>query len=344
MVRRMQNGADTMRQIALVITLLCFGCSVDGSPVGTDPNEDTDAKADGTVVSIPDVKCTGTPNAGPKGSWRHGIKSPVISALGSPKHRGFDLLVAAEDSEQTIAGAVSYTIADKALEDENVDLFACRSGTWKKLGTARTDDEGRFALTLSGSSRLPIGVRDLYVSVVGDRTGTNFLGVVAPAGTPVVVSDVDGTLTSSENAFLLTAVRVTPDAHPHAAAAFQAAKTKHELVIYTTARGQQFTGATRSWLAEKGFPRGVLRLSSSFVTLPGGDTVNYKTGVLTKIAEDFDITAGVGNRKTDIQAYTNAGVAPTRIFIKLPEFTSEVKPELDAHHAVGFTDYAQLSL
>ena len=40
-----------------------------------------------------------------------------------------------------------------------------------------------------------MGLRDLYLSVVGDRTGARFVGLVAPSGTALAVSDVDGTLT-----------------------------------------------------------------------------------------------------------------------------------------------------
>src|SRR5439155_24490120 len=136
-------------------------------------------------------------------------------------------------------------------------------------GTARTDDEGHFALGLSGDGRLPVGMRDLFVSVVGDRTGVGFLGYVAPAGTPLVVSDVDGTLTSSENAFLETiALGIEPGAQPGAAQAFAAAAAGGKQLVYVTARGNQYTTATRHWLDDHGFPRGPVRLSPSFVTLP----------------------------------------------------------------------------
>ena len=215
----------------------------------------------------------------------------------------------------------------------------------QKVGTARTDGEGHFTLGLSGTDRLPIGMRDLFVSVVGDRTGVGFLGYIAPDATPLVVSDVDGTLTSSENAFVESiALGGEPDAEPGAAQAFAAATARGSQLVYITARGNQFTTDTRDWLDHKGFPRGPVRLSPSFVTLPGGDTVDFKTQALSALsAAGLALSAGVGNRATDIAAYANTHVAADRIFIELPEFQSEVQPQLDAHQAVGFTSYGDLA-
>jgi phosphatidate phosphatase PAH1 len=316
------------------------------TPVTVDPGEAGNPDSGGTGDTsggIPDVRCATDPDAGPSGDFRH-FSSSVVSALGSPKHRGIDLIVDATATTQTIAGAASYTAADKALEDEDVDVFACRDDEWKKLGTVRTDGEGNFSLDLNDTARLPIGMRDMFVSIVGDRTGARFLAYVAPEMTNLIVSDVDGTLTSSENAFLSTIVTGgEPDAQPGAPDAFAAATTRGYQLVYLSSRGQQYMNETRRWLADEGFPRGPLRLSPSFVTLPGGDTVDYKTQSMQAIsAAGLAIRAGVGNRATDVTAYANAGVATDRIFIKLPEYQSEVQPELDAHHAIGFMTYDDL--
>jgi len=121
------------------------------------------------------------------------------------------------------------------------------------------------------------------------------------------------------------------------------AATRGYQMVYLTARGEQYTDATRGWLARKGFPRGPLRLSPSFVTLPGGDTIDYKTETLEAItASGLELAGGVGNRASDIAAYTNAGLAPGRIFIQAAEFASEIDPEVAAGHAVGFQVYAEL--
>jgi LNS2 (Lipin/Ned1/Smp2) len=294
-------------------------------------------------MAVPDVHCAGAPSAGAAGDFRH-FKNDLISALGDPKHRGFDLVASAGAATQTLEGWISYTIVDKALEDEDVDVFACRAGAWRRVGTARTDDEGHFALGLSGDDRLPVGMRDLFVSVVGDRTGVGFLGYVAPAGTQLIVSDVDGTLTSSENAFLETiALGIEPGARAGAAHAFDAATAKGYQLVYVTARGNQYTTATRDWLDHKAFPRGPVRLSPSFLTLPGGDTVDYKTQTISALsAAGLKLAAGIGNRASDVTAYANTKVAADRTFIELPDFASEVQPLIDAHQAIGFSSYDDL--
>jgi hypothetical protein len=99
-----------------------------------------------------------------------------------------------------------------------------------------------------------------------------------------------------------------------------------------------FTNDTREWLAKKGMPRGALRLAPG-VLLPGSATVDYKTRTLDELAAELPIALGVGNRASDIEAYTNAGVAPDRIFIKLPEFADEVAARLQAGEAIGFPAY-----
>lgn len=315
----------------------------DGEP-GDSGGEDSGG-ADGGVGpgGVPDVRCDAAPDAGPPAGFRH-TTSELISALGGAQHRGFDLVASDAVASQQLEGWISYTLVDKALEDEDVDLFACEGAAWRRVGTARTDDEGHFGLALTGADRLAVGMRDLFVSVAGDRTGVRFLAYVAPANTRFIVSDVDGTLTSSENAFFETIVFGTePDEQPGAPNAYRAATANHYQLVYVTARGNQFTTATRDWLAHKSFPRGPARLSPSFVTLPGGDTSDYKLATFTALsAAGFEIAAGVGNRASDIDAYAAAGLPADRIFIKLPEYADEVQPRLDAHEAIGFTTYDEL--
>jgi hypothetical protein len=149
---------------------------------------------------VEDSRCAGAPDAGGPAGWHH-TTSRFISKLGEPRHRGVDLIATPDDSAQTIAGKITYSTFEKDLEDEDVELFACIDARWQPLGDTRTDGNGSFALVLTGNARLPAGMRDLYVSVRGDRTAATFLAFVAPEGSPIVVSDVDGTLTASENAY-----------------------------------------------------------------------------------------------------------------------------------------------
>jgi LNS2 (Lipin/Ned1/Smp2) len=303
---------------------------------GYDPRE---AVAD---AALPDVRCDADPDAGARRSWRH-LRSRVI-ALQHPRHRGRDLVVAAAATEQTLQGEISYGLIDKALEDERVDLFACRAGAWQRLGTALTDDEGGFRLPLTGAAMLPIGLRDLFVSVQGDRSGARFLALVAPAQHPLLVSDLDGTLTSSENAFptsLVTGAAVA--AHDGAREALEAAAARGDQPVYLSARGDVFTVETRRWLAERGLPRGPLRLAPSAITLPGDATVELKVAALAALRDaGLRLDLGVGNRASDVAAYGAVGLAGDHVFVKLPEFDDELRDALADGRATGFASYREL--
>ncbi|HEX5060237.1 MAG TPA: hypothetical protein VFV99_12800, partial [Kofleriaceae bacterium] len=223
-----------------------------------------------------------------------------------------------------------------------VELFACIEAVWQPIGTARTNDDGRFSFALTGTKRLQIGMRDLFVSVTGDRTGAAFIGFVAPTGTKMVVSDVDGTLTESENSYPESlALGGDVPVQPGAPAALQMLKARNYAVVYITSRGDRFTQDTRDWFAAKGFPRGPMRLPPAIVTLPGADTVEFKSSAIESLAA-FDVEAGFGNRSSDVTAYMENGISADRIFIKLPEFTEELMSVLSMSSATGFTSYDDL--
>lgn len=255
-----------------------------------------------------------------------------------PRHRGVDLIALETDPVQTLGGKLAYGPSDKDLQDEAVDLFACIENEWHLLGTTRTNSDGRFAFALEAAARLPAGLRDLYAHVPGDRSGARFLAYIAKVGETVVVTDVDGTITGSENAVWDTVLRGRDI--PHQPDAPEALSRANRIVVYVTARGDQYTDLTRDWLADHGFPEGPLRLAPALVTLPGSRTIELKTRTLRELG--VPIHAGIGNRQTDIAAYTNAGVPADRIFINLPEFVDEVEADLARRLAIGFDEYREL--
>ena len=317
-----------------LVCVLLAACSASTSQLAPDS---ASAAAD---PAIPDVRCAGAP-AVPATDLRHSSSELVVD-MGEPRHRGIDLIAAESDRTQVLSGALAYSDLDKALEDEDVRVFACDGGQWTDLGTTRTDGDGRFAMTLTGDARLGVGLRDLFAAAP-DGTGVWFLALVAPDGSRLVVSDIDGTLTSSENAFPVSTVLATSvGAQPGAAERLAAAASEGITPIYVTARGDLYTGSTRQWLADHGFPRAPLHLAQPAVTLPGSQTVAFKRTVVAPLVQRFDIAAAIGNRASDITAYRSAGIAADRIFIKLPEFSEELAAPLASHAATGFTDYSSL--
>jgi LNS2-like protein (lipin/Ned1/Smp2) len=274
------------------------------------------------------------------GAFRHSSNA-LYAALGTPRHRGIDLIALESDATQTITGVLAYGAADKVIGDEDVDVYTCRDGEWKTLGTARTDAEGRFALDLS-SHKFPAGMHALFAQVVGDGTGVGFVAFVADAHEQVIVSDVDGTLTEGENAIVNTVLFGDDIAHrPRAPEALSALAERGRTVVYMTARGDQYSDVTRRWLAAHGFPPGPLRLARAAVTRPGEQQQKFKVDALRRLR--VPIAAAIGNRHSDVAAYSIAGIAADRILIKLPEYTDEVREDLAAHRAIGFRDYRELA-
>jgi len=340
----------------LVAPLLVGACSQaanPAAPVTVDPAEAPAAPATGAspapgstagAPSLPEPTCSDAPQVGAAGAWRHSVASPVVVALGSPNHRGLDLVSSAAATVQLIRGEISYGVQDKALEDEQVELFACRAGAWQPLGTATTNSEGAFLVELTGGDRLPVGLRALYLSVVGDRSGAGFVALVAPEGSALAVSDVDGTLTSSENAYPISlASGATVAANPGAPAALAMLRQRGFLPVYVTARGRVFTASTRAWLDGQGFPRGPTRLASSLFLLPGASTIDYKSSTLDELkSTGLKVGVGLGNRASDAQAYGHAGVPGDRVFLKQPEFADECAPEFAAGDARGFDSYVTI--
>lgn len=321
------------RPILLLLPLLA-SCALNadaGPPVAPVP-----VVAAGAAAAGP---CTAPP-AGPAGSYRH-RRNRVYKSLGEPRFRGTDLIAVDGDPVQHLGGKLAYTAADKDVWDEDVLVYACRPGGWRFVDRARTDREGRFRIALAGGARLPVGMRDLYAHVPGDGGGVRFLALVAPPGTAAIVSDVDGTLTESEDAIFNTVLFGDDIGHqPHAPRALAQAAAAGRAIVYVTARGDQYTEVTRRWLAAHGFPPGPLRLPLQTILKPGRRTIAFKTGVLRALR--LPIAAAIGNRASDIAAYANAGLPPGRILINLPEFADEVRADLAAGKATGFDDYREV--
>jgi hypothetical protein len=297
--------------------------------------------APAAATGIADIRCSTAPSL-PGRDLRH-AKNEIVVEMGEPRHRGIDLIAAATDETQTIGGAFAYSDLDKALEDEDIELFACTGPGWRDLGTATTDGDGRFALTLSGDARIDVGLRDLYAAAP-DGTGAWFLAFVAPAGSPVLVTDIDGTLTSSETTFpTSTVVGNSVGVQPGAPAGFMRAAASGITPIFVTARGDLYSESTRQWLAAKGFPRAPMHLGQPIITLPGTASTDFKRAVIAPLVMKLDIVAAIGNRASDVTAYRDAGISGARIWMKLPEYAGELTAALQNHDATGFYDYASLS-
>ena len=319
-------------RIAVTFALL-LGCASSHVPITPLPPVESGVEA----VAPIGAHC-GSPPAVSAVGFRH-EKSRVLSH-GHAEHRGDDLM-AIVGEDQRITGRLGYTHADRPIADEAVEILACVETSWVSLGTTRTADDGRFALVVASARGIAAGLTELYLRVPGDATGAAFLAFVAPRGAPIVIVDVDGTLTASENAIVTRGlIGRAIAAQPDAPAALAHAPGQ---IVYVTARGEHFANATRRWLDEHGFPRGPTRFAPGLFARPGAASLTAKKRVLAELAGRFTFAAGIGNRASDVAAYREAGIAPEHIYMKLPQFEQELAPLLAAHAAVGFSSYAALA-
>ena len=146
----------------------------------------------------------------------------------------------------------------------------------------------------------------------------------------LIVSDIDGTITNSD---LLGhgagAIGVSYN-HDGVVNLFNAIKTNGYQIVYLSARPVALASSTRRYLRTSGLPDGPVLVSDKgamtavFTELGGkvgfSGLTNLKMKIIRSITEQFDVQANVvhgayGNRETDYQAYSSAGISLDKIWI-----------------------------
>ena len=284
-----------MTRWVLTLSLAAAGCggavATDASPadsggadstmpdasVDSGEREDT-AVADTAVSCPPPPSCNAPPpDPGPVEDWRHSIQTPITTAQGSERHRGRDLVLRTTDPQWAIA-KFAYGLADKDLEDEDVDIFLLRDcGTsWELLGTATTtedstshptierveDDGGRVFFPIPAAATLGVGRHRIHFVVRGDHSTADQYIQVVDGSERFVVSDVDGTLTDGELAEFLTLLTgPSPAVNPGAPAVLRALSDRGYTILYLSARPDWLTARTHEWTRERGLPDGLVHVT-----------------------------------------------------------------------------------
>jgi phosphatidate phosphatase PAH1 len=170
---------------------------------------------------------------------------------------------------------------------------------------------------------LPLGRHRVHMVVRGDDSRADtYIEVVEP-GTPIILSDIDGTLTTSEWErlvdFLLDNI---PEVNPGAPEALQALVDLGYRPMYLTARPEFLGNRTYEFIALRGLPPGIIHTTLTTTGAMGAEAVGYKTAELDALAARGLVPSWVfGNTDSDGQAYDNAGIAPLdhRVFYQFDD-------------------------
>jgi hypothetical protein len=312
-------------------TTVTVDAPVDRPPTGGNP--DTTPGADpGRCPAAP--KCDATvPTPGPARAWRHSAPS------GAANHRGRDLFVN-PGAPQWVIATFKYGLAlfESALGDEEVDIYLLRGcgATWEKLGTALTstaathapvegvdDAIGRLLFEIPAAKALAPGRHRLRLVVAGDLSTTEVFIEVVAANTPLFVTDVDGTLTTSENAQAISLFTGAPaQANPDGAAVLSLLASKGYRPFYLTARPDWLGRTTHEWTASLGFPPGIIHTTLSSGGASGAAAGTFKTDELKVLAaRGLKPGFAFGNTDTDADAYNSATVQPLthRLFFQFTD-------------------------
>jgi hypothetical protein len=204
------------------------------------------------------------------------------------------------------------------LPGEYVSLWRQVEGTWTSLGRTLTDDNGQYVVTVAADSTAAAPAGHSTAVAVVEATGdcATHHTWLYPAGTGVVLTDIDETLTLSDSEQFMEVEDPTyvPKSRPGAVALTQAWADKGYLVIYITARPAIMRPETAAWLEGQSYASGPLITATGIVL--GSATQTYKAAWVKRLIEDFgwNVAAAYGNADTDFGAFAEGGVAPEATF------------------------------
>lgn len=276
------------------------------------------------------------PDPGAAGEWVHFSSS--ITAQSFANHRGRDMFYNPGDTHW-VMGKFAYGLIDDDLQDEDVDIYLNRdcAADWELITTLRTtsdgdhptvegvEDTGGWIFYDASSLNLLPGRHRFRLVVRGDLTATETFIDVVPSGMPLIVSDIDGTLTTSENEeFTALLTGSLPNPNPSSAQVLTALAEQGYRIFYLTARPHFLGARSREFLATNGYPLGLVHTSLSLTGATGQAAADYKTAELEAIAARGLVPSwAFGNTATDAEAYVNANIQPDNHRIMF-QFTDDV--------------------
>ena len=255
--RRLGTGTQGMKRLAL----LCFviACGTDAPPLTHDTSLDCPSP-DGLPFRV-------------TSGFRHAqnanlakmdtrIKHEVADTIGNPSGSVADTHLADTATPGTavaVDGTMGVTTVSGGLfsmpmTDEYVSAWTYDGSAWQQLGRGLTDADGVYSLP---GMLVPNG-QPVYSVLEANGTCAAGYDYAFPTGAKVVVTDIDGTLTTNDNELAMEIADPThdPAMMGHADAMLQAWAMKGYPIVYLTNRPHPLRVETRGWLAEKMMPGG----------------------------------------------------------------------------------------
>lgn len=253
-------------------------------------------------------------------------------------HRGRDMFYLEDDDHWVLAKFADSGIFDFDYHGDEVSIYLLRgcTGDWEFLGTAYASEDGdnptvegiedtggRIYFKIPDDKKLGLGRHRIHMVVETDNSRADQYIDVVPPGAPIFVSDVDGTLTTSEFVeFLDLLIGTIPDANPFAAEALSLLASKGYHPMYITARPEFLYKRTREFVRTRGFPNGIVHTTLSKDGALGDEAITYKTDELARLAQKgLKPTFVFGNTDSDAQAYENGDITPLdhRVFYQFAD-------------------------
>ncbi len=264
--------------------------------------------------------------------------SSATTVLGGPNHRGQDVIVQV-GNPQVLVAKFGYAFVDKDMTCEDVDIWIQREvpcGAWEYIGEARTtdnpddslecnnfgtqygieDDGGRVFFEIPDNKAFGVGRYPVRMVLKGDLSEAKFDLVVVNPGTQAIITDVDGTLTTSDNE-LITEVALSifnetyeQEMYVDADTMIRGWSDKGYLIIYMSGRPDVLRRMSERWLEERFVPGPIHLTDTNAQVMPNNDGVGiYKKEFIAYLrAQGIDLVAAYGNATTDIWAYEQAGM------------------------------------
>lgn len=239
-----------------------------------------------------------------------GVSAPTTLPVdGSPGSGAFEF-----DGKKARA-PIDSGLVSEGLPNEFVSMWTWNGTEWGQLAREQLNSGGAYSI--SGLEAPGNNFQPIYSILEADGSCTEHFVFMLDQGAPIIVTDIDGTMTLSDDELFsqISDGNYDPLENPGSATMMNLWADKGYIIVYLTARPHAFRAETRSWLTGHGFPVGPVISANSLVV--DESARQYKRAWVNRLTQDFGwrIAAAYGNATSDIDAYEDGGIAKDVTFI-----------------------------